>query len=87
VCNTLVNGRLFHCGNAYGSEEYFKIKFTDKESLNIRKLITSKRNNIEKLRIVKTFLENKRFKEYCRYCLGTKKVKTVRGGIQITNKN
>ncbi|MFA6184620.1 MAG: radical SAM protein [Candidatus Shapirobacteria bacterium] len=87
VCTTLVDGRLFHCGNAYGSEEYFKIKFTNRENLDIRKLVINTGSNIEKSEIVKTFLEDKRFKEYCRYCLGTKGVKTVRGGIQITNQN
>lgn len=87
VCTTLVDGRLFHCGNAYGSEEYFKIKFTEKEALDIRKLMTNKGSKDEKSKTIKTFLEDKRFKEYCRYCLGTKGAETVKGGIQLKKQN
>ncbi|BCN32525.1 radical SAM protein [Anaeromicropila herbilytica] len=82
-CRTLVDGKLYHCGRAYGSQEYFGIKYTEHECLDIRKIMEETDDALEINNIVRDFLRNKRFKEYCRYCLGTKNVKKVPGGIQI----
>ena len=77
VCNTLANGKLTICGRAAVSKDIFNIKYFNKyDEINVRK-IRSKivlKYNIHRL-------YSSKFKEYCRYCLGTSQ--TVAAGIQL----
>jgi len=67
-CVTLANGELFRCGRGKLSLEIFGINRNAEDVLDIRNIHENQKGSST----IGLFLENKKFKEYCRYCLGTK---------------
>jgi|WetSurMetagenome_2_1015567.scaffolds.fasta_scaffold00092_18 MoaA/NifB/PqqE/SkfB family radical SAM enzyme len=68
VCHTLADGRLTICGRGIAAKEIYGIpKYRLNDELNIRE---KKAGLILKIMLFR-FLNSGKFREYCRYCLGT----------------
>jgi uncharacterized Fe-S cluster-containing radical SAM superfamily protein len=82
ICWTLADGTLTVCGKIPVLKEIrddYTIGFCDE--VDIR---NTQDKRILKKKIV-MFIKNKKFREHCRYCLGTSTLKKVEAAIQLTN--
>lgn len=68
-CNTLAKGKIYRCGRAVITEEYYELDLKEnKDYIDVHNL--KKRNASVCL---KAYYYEQNFPEYCRYCLGATK--------------
>lgn len=70
ACLSLVDGRIYRCGRAAISESLFNIVYTEgHDYFDLRKANSSDCC----IKGISDFINNTKFKEYCRFCEGTGK--------------
>jgi MoaA/NifB/PqqE/SkfB family radical SAM enzyme len=80
ICWTLADGLLTICGKITALKYFHNdYKTNQNDEVNVRGIRNIKKLNKE----VNKFIANKNYREQCRYCLGTSKLKRISPGIQL----